>query len=73
MGLPWVDEHPDVFSDIPVIPEEETGSPRLSAAHFRAREVNVVTSSGDSGHIASDQEEEFGNENEDTLTTEGIR
>lgn len=70
MGLPWVDEHPDVFSDIPVIPEEEAVSPRLSAAHFRTREVNVVTSSGDSGHITSDQEE-IGDEYEDTLTTEG--
>lgn len=72
MGLPWVDEHPDVFSELPELREDDTESPRLTAAHYRAREQNVVTSSGDSGHIASDQEEEAGDEYEDTLSTEGI-
>ncbi len=72
MGLPWVDEHPDVFSQIPEeVHEDDIESPRVSAAHYRAREQNVVSSSGDSGHIASDQEEEPGHEFEDTLTTEG--
>ena len=70
VGLPWVDEHPDVFTEIPEFEEDDGESPRLAAAHYRAREQNVVTSSGDSGHIASDQEEEHEDEYGDTLTTQ---
>ena len=67
-----MDEHPDVFSEIPEFEEGDDGeSPRLAAGHYRAREQNVVTSSGDSGHIASDQEEEHEEEYGDTLTSQG--
>ena len=71
MGLPWVDEHPDVFYEVPEADEESTVSPRLSAARYREREQNVVTSSGDSGHIPSDPEDDHLEECEDTLETEG--
>lgn len=56
---------------MPDVAEQNKQSPRLSAARYRAREQNVVTSSGDSGHIASDPEEEPRDEHEDTLKTEG--
>ena len=72
MGLPWVDEHPDVFSEIPEVEEDDRQSPRLSVAQYRAHEQNVVTSSGDSGHIASDQEEEPGEEYEDTEPSDDL-
>ena len=49
-----------------VIHEDEAESP--SAVHYTPHEMNLVTSSGDSGHIESDEEQEPG---EDTLTTGG--
>ena len=47
-----------------MIHEDDTENP----VHYTPREINLVTSSGDSGHIESDQELEPG---DDTLTTEG--
>lgn len=72
VGLPWVNEHPDVFGELAEISEEGIGSPRLPAPDYRAREMNVVSSSGDSGHIPSDQEEETWHEVEDSLSSEGM-